>query len=543
MKAVILVRVSTEMQEDGFSLDAQLDRLRNYCLNRNLEVLKEFTFVESSFKGKRTKFYEAINFVRKISGKTAIVVDTVDRLQRSFNEFPLLTELVNQEKIELHFYKENLIISKNSKSSDLAMWQMQILSANMYVNSTRDNVKRSEEKMLKEGLLPGPAPIGYLNTRNEQGKKTIIPDPDRAKHIKRLFEEYSTGLYSMDELVRASKEWGLNNRKSGKPVTKAQFADILQNPFYYGVMFYNKEYYPHTYTPIICKELFDRCTQIRTGKFKRTSKHTKEPYIFRGIVRCKHCGCLYSPYTQKGKYIYMKHSPIKGCNHCYNVSERALLKEVDKGLSSIRFDDELKSALADKLKHQYEIQNGNTYYHLNKSRDELENITFKQKKMMDLLIDGTISKEDYRQRNIEFESLKSDLKFKISKMENPDTNVDKAIDNILNFSQNSFELFKSSKIEEKRRILNIVFSNFLLDGKNVEISMSKNFKLLSKIGACEDWCPEEDSNFHCLRQHAPEACASTNFATRASITDILLSHFKINCKHLFQKIIKISIRI
>ena len=28
MKAVILARVSTEMQQDGFSLDAQLDRLR-----------------------------------------------------------------------------------------------------------------------------------------------------------------------------------------------------------------------------------------------------------------------------------------------------------------------------------------------------------------------------------------------------------------------------------------------------------------------------------------------------------------------------------
>lgn len=219
------------------------------------------------------------------------------------------------------------------------------------------------------------------------------------------------------------------------------------------------------------------------------------------------------------------------------------MKEVDKGLSSIRFDDELKSALADKLKHQYEIQNGNTYYHLNKSRDELEDITIKQRKMIDLLIDGTISKEDYRQRNIEFESLKSDLKFKISKMENPDTNVDKAIDKILNFSQNSFAIFKSSQIEEKRRILNIVFANFFMDGKNPEISMRKNFSLLSNLGGCQDWCPGEDSNFHCLRQHAPEACASTNFATRASITDILLSHFKINCKHLFQKIIKISIRI
>ena len=29
------------------------------------------------------------------------------------------------------------------------------------------------------------------------------------------------------------------------------------------------------------------------------------------------------------------------------------------------------------------------------------------------------------------------------------------------------------------------------------------------------WCPGEDSNFHWLSQHAPEACASTNSATRA----------------------------
>ena len=44
-------------------------------------------------------------------------------------------------------------------------------------------------------------------------------------------------------------------------------------------------------------------------------------------------------------------------------------------------------------------------------------------------------------------------------------NVDKAIDKVLNFIKNSFAIFKSSQIEEKRRILNIVFANFLMDGK------------------------------------------------------------------------------
>lgn len=67
MKAVILARVSTEMQEDGFSLDAQLDRLRNYCSFKGLEIAKEFTFVESSFHGKRTRFYEAVNYIKRQS--------------------------------------------------------------------------------------------------------------------------------------------------------------------------------------------------------------------------------------------------------------------------------------------------------------------------------------------------------------------------------------------------------------------------------------------------------------------------------------------
>lgn len=543
MKAVILARVSTEMQQDGFSLDAQLDRLRNYCSIKGLEIAREFTFVESSFHGKRTKFYEAVNYIKRQSKLTALVVDTVDRLQRTFNEFPMLLELVKREKLALHFFKEGLVIDKNFKSSDLAMWQMQIMSANMFVNATRDHVKKSEELMLKEGLLPGPAPIGYLNTKDEDGKKTIIIDPDRGHFIKKLFEEYATGLFSMDELVKKSKGWGLRNRKSGNPITKAQFANILQNPFYYGVMFYNQNYFPHRYEKLISKELFDKCTEVRTGKFKRTSKHTKEPYIFRGLVRCKHCGCLLSPYTKKNKYVYLRHTDLKNCKHCSNVSEKVLLKDVEKSLSSIHFDDDLKAALAIRLKRQYEVLHGNTYYQLEKNQNELADIEENQKKLLDLLIAGTVPAEVYRNKNAEYETAKIELQAKIEKLQNPDTSVEQAIDKVLNFSQNSFAIFKSSQIEEKRRILNIVFANFFMDGKNPEISMRKNFSLLSNLGGCKDWCPGEDSNFHCLRQHAPEACASTNFATRASITDILLSHFKINCKHLFQKIIKISIRI
>ena len=519
MKAVILARVSTEMQEDGFSLDAQLDRLRRYCERHNLDIIQEYNITESSTKGKRPQFNEMLTFVKKQREKIAVVVDAVDRLQRSFKETPILNDLIERGKIELHFLREAMVVNDKTKNTQKVMWDMCVLMAKSYVGALADNVKRAEEKMLKEGLLPGPAPIGYLNIKNENGKKTIIIDPDRGPLIKKLFEEYATGLFSMDELVKKSKGWGLRNKTTAhNPITKSQFADILQNPFYYGVMYYNKDYHPHCYEKLISKELFDKCTEVRTGKFKRTSKYTKEPYIFRGLVRCKHCGCLLSPYTKKDKYVYLRHTDLKNCEHCNNVSEKVLLKDVEKHLSSIHFDDDLKSALAIRLKKQYEATHGNTYYQLEKNRNELADIEENQKKLLDLLIAGTVPAEVYRCKNTEYETAKIELQAKIEKLQMPDTSVERAIDKVLNFSQNSFAIFKSSQIEEKRRILNIVFANFFMDGKNSEISMRKNFKLLSKIGACKDWCPEEDSNFHDLGSHAPEACASTNSAIRATVT-------------------------
>lgn len=114
--------------------------------------------------------------------------------------------------------------------------------------------------------------------------------------------------------------------------------------------------------------------------------------------------------------------------------------------------------------------------------------------MLDLLISASISKESYAVKDSEFELKKFELKQKIAKLEQPDARLDKAIDKVLNFGQNSFDIFKSSKTEEKRQILNIVFSNFLLDGENVEISMTKIYNLLSEIGGCQSWWAQMDSN-------------------------------------------------
>ena len=101
-----------------------------------------------------------------------------------------------------------------------------------------------------------------------------------------------------------------------------------------------------------------------------------------------------------------KDTDLKNCEHCNNVSEKVLLKDVEKHLSSIHFDDDLKSALAIRLKKQYEATHGNTYYQLEKNRNELADVEENQKKLLDLLIAGTVPADVYRSKNAEYETAK-----------------------------------------------------------------------------------------------------------------------------------------
>jgi DNA invertase Pin-like site-specific DNA recombinase len=260
--------VSSKEQEEGYSIDAQVYRLEEYCLRKGLELLKIFKFSESSTVGNREKFLEAIDFAKKQKEIIAVVTDKVDRLQRNNKETPLLNDLIEREEIELHFYTENCIMHKYSTSQEKMVWNMFVMMAQNYVDSLRDNVNRSIAQKLRMGEWVSTAPIGYLHINNgskhDRGKGEIVVDKMRAPLIRRLFEEYATGAYTLSYLVKKTKEWGLRNSRGNQGyLCLSHIHSIIQNPFYYGIMKVKKDdkEYPHIYPPIISKDLFDQCRE------------------------------------------------------------------------------------------------------------------------------------------------------------------------------------------------------------------------------------------------------------------------------------------
>jgi site-specific DNA recombinase len=238
MKAIILARVSTKEQEEGHSIAAQRQRLVDYCARRGLKVIKTYELVESSTRGERKAFAEMLEFALAQNETVAIVADAVDRFQRSFKESVLIDELIRKERVELHFYRESMVIGKGASSTDILRWDFSVMGAKSYVLNLSENVRRSLEYKRRNGEWGGNAPLGYLNRRDVDNKSTLIHDPERAFLVHMLFEEYAKGDRSISgDLVRMAREWGLRNKtRKGGLLSASQIQHILMNPFYYGEM-------------------------------------------------------------------------------------------------------------------------------------------------------------------------------------------------------------------------------------------------------------------------------------------------------------------
>ncbi len=472
MKAIVLARVSDKKQDSN---EAQITRIADYTKYKQLTVWKTYEIEESSTKGDREKFQEVIKDIEQSKEPIALVVDTVDRLQRSFKESVVLDNLRKKGKLEMHFYRENLVIHQNSNSSDILRWDMAVMFAKSYVLQLSDNVKRKFEQKRRSGEWTGKAPIGYKNTGEEKNNKNIIPDPDVAPFIVKIFEIYATGNSSFKMVKEQITKAGLKSQ-FGKTLALSMIEHILKNPFYYGEMVSKGNLYPHKYPPIITKQLFDRCKQVRESWGKKPFKYAGKPYIFRGLLTCGNCGCKYSPEIAKKKFIYYSCTNARGnCKKVY-VPEKDLLKPVYEVLGAMStIPQEKIDEIVGGLKKSSESKG---LYHKNSIealRGKYDELQARLDRALDFMLDGSITKDDYDKKVKEIKARQYDINIQIEDHTRADENYYLTASTVLNLAKRALEIFESSEPNEKRALLHYLLQNPEMNGKKLVFSLRSPF--------------------------------------------------------------------
>lgn len=239
-KCYIYTRVSTSMQVDGYSLDAQRDKLRKYAEYEDMLVAGEYS--DEGFSGKniqgRLEFQRMLSDIQE--GKDGVDYVWVFKLSRfGRNAADVLNSLQLMQDFGVNLIRVEDGIDSSKDSGKL---MISVLSAVAEIE--RENIRTQtmagrEQKACEGKWNGGFAPYGY---KLENGQLRIAED--EVEVIRGIYDRY---IHTNDGVVGVAKYLNSHGyvKKLRQNNTIPGFSrdfvkDVLDNPVYMGKIAYGR---------------------------------------------------------------------------------------------------------------------------------------------------------------------------------------------------------------------------------------------------------------------------------------------------------------
>lgn len=312
-KCYLYTRVSTSMQVDGYSLDAQKEKLRKYADYEEMIIVNEYSDEGKSGKSVegRPQFQQMLKDIA--GGKDGVAYVLVFKLSRfGRNAADVLNSLQMMQD-----YGVNLICVEDGidSSKDSGKLMISVLSAVAEIERENILVQTMEGRRQKarEGRWNGGfAPYGYTL---KNGELKVVEE--EAEAIRIIFDKYVHTTMGISGIAKYLEQQGIRKkvRQNGKltQFSTTFIKGVLDNPVYYGKISYGRrktekvngtrnEYhivkqdkfllYDGLHEAIVPEEIWRAAQSKRKqagGKWEKTHSLEHE-HILSGILKCPVCG-------------------------------------------------------------------------------------------------------------------------------------------------------------------------------------------------------------------------------------------------------------
>mgnify|MGYP000085335388 CR=1 FL=1 len=312
-EGVIYARVSSARQvREGRGLQSQVSACHRYAKENDIKILEVFEDPAQSGKDlSRPGIINLLSFLSKRKDLTYVIVEDISRLSRNVREYYALKDLIQGKKGLLKDLK-NQISDVEDPNSELTEGVIALVAQQNRIVNRLEVISKQKENLLS-GRWVYPAPIGYVFK-----DKHLIVENDRAKLIRKIFNDFASGKYTTYKQIKDSKEANLLiNPKSG---TRYRFKDdtikkLLTNKLYMGKIELKRwgiAEQEAIHEAIIDENTF-RKVQIlleKKGK-KKHSNIAPEEFPLKGDLLCSQCKSTLVYSKSKGR---SKKYPYYRCN-------------------------------------------------------------------------------------------------------------------------------------------------------------------------------------------------------------------------------------
>lgn len=361
------IRVSTERQVEGYSIEGQITQIEQYCQFNGYELVD--IYADRGISGKsmnRPELQRMLNDAK--NGKLdCVMVYKTNRLARNTSDLLTIVEELHRQNVEFFSLSERMEV-KNSTGK--LMLQILASFSEFERNTILENIYTGQRQRALEGYYQGNLPLGYNNIPDN--KKELMINQHEANIVKYIFESYAKG-HGYRKIANALNHKGYVTKK-GNPFSISAVTYILSNPFYIGKIQFAKYkdwndkrrkglndkpvIAEGKHTPIISQDLWDKVQARKKQVSKKPQVHGKGTNILTGLISCPQCSApiaasnttntLKDGTKKRIRYYSCSNFRNKGSKVCSANSVRADVIEkyvMDQILEIVKSDKVLKQVV------------------------------------------------------------------------------------------------------------------------------------------------------------------------------------------------------
>ena len=483
-KTILYRRVSTsEQKEYGNSLTTQHDELYGFCNSNQIAIIKDYEEDHSAKDFNRPIFSELIQYSTLNKKEVNLLLVTKwDRFSRNAHEALSMIKLFKSMGIEINSI-EQWINHDDPNQLIMLLMHLGIPEADNRMRSNR--IKEGIRNNHKHGRWVVSQPKGYIPGKDEDGKVLMQPHPKLGRLITELFEDFAKGIYSQNQILSKEKYKLLK-------LTRTSLSRMLNTITYSGrikIQAYKDEpeqIVEAIHNPLVTREIYEKA-QIELGlrrRIKNKPKKINNLLPLRGFMKCVRCGRNLTGSGSKsktGKKHYYYH-----CNKRENCSERIRVNLAHEALkdylNELKPNQGVTELFKVILKKKYE-QNSNTKLsHLKSLGVKIAMLTRRKNALLDRNLDGIISNNEFKIKNIELDEQIHKLSKESSQLENYNIETMHFVNFGIHLIQNIGKFFEKSNTLTKTMLLSSIFNEKLVfeDNKYRTPTLNKGLELICR---------------------------------------------------------------
>lgn len=495
-KVVIYCRVSTDDQTQGTSLDTQEAECGAFAEQRGLEVLQVFKGEgESAKTTERPAFQETLKFCSANKGKIeAVTVWKLDRFSRNAGDAN--TEKAKLAKIGIQVYSATEpALNEDNPAARLTFTVLAGVA--QFDNEIRaERAVTGLKRRVSEGCYPSKAPFGYRNCPKGPDRAKHLqhgllePVPELAQVVKECFRLAATGHYSQNGVFAELQKSGLTEI-GGRTLCLRHFRNILRNPVYCGYMDTFGERRSGKWEQLVSVETFETVQKVLSlNGFVKQQSHF---YTYSGLVYCADCGKRLTPETQRGghksgSYVYYS------CASCRKRKmkprfwkENEIDAAVAENLNRLAIDEEAAELIVDMLMESQKEEQRTRDIERAALLTERDRLLKQKRRALELFLDEKISEQDYAALNTEMSLKLPPIESKLAELGTDQASLIPTARKVLELAQRAPNMYVMQDGQEKRKLLDLVFSNLSLGRVSTSATWTSPWSVLAGCHKKEEW--------------------------------------------------------